>query len=47
MSSSYLEPRDGASPDTSLPQVRFSVRMTYPNEAIRTRMYLCIDGVTY
>ncbi len=33
-------------PFTAPPQVRFLVRMTYPNEAIRTRMHLCIDGVT-
>jgi len=46
MSSSYLEPRDGASPVTAPPRVRFLVRMTYPNEAVRTRMYLYIDGVT-
>ena len=39
--------RDRASPVTSLPQVCFLVRMTYSNEAIRTCMYPCIDGVTH
>ena len=41
------EPRRAVGPGTAPPQVRFLVRMTYPNEAIRTRMDLCIDGVTH
>ena len=39
------EPVTGA-PFAAAPQVRFLVRMTYSNEAIRTCMYPCIDGVT-
>jgi hypothetical protein len=47
MSSSYREARDGVSPLTPGPQVRFSARILYPNEAIRTCMHLCTDGVTH
>ena len=41
MSSSYREARDGVSPATAAPQVRFSGRIRHPNEATRTRRYLC------
>ena len=46
MSSSYREAGDGVRHVTAAPQVRFLVRITYLNEAIRIGMYLCTDGVT-
>ena len=46
MLSSYWEAGGGVSPVTVASQVRFLVRIRCPNEAIRTRMYLCIDEVT-
>ncbi len=47
MSSSCWEARGGVSPLTPAPQVRFLVRMTYPDEAIRTCMHLCTDAVMH
>jgi len=47
MSGFDQEAGDAISPVIAAPQVRFLVRMRYSNEAIRTCMDLCIDGVTY